>query len=49
MTLERKAKARNKAYFRSMIAISMITVWSAMIMTGFLLYIAPTGPRSGRL
>jgi hypothetical protein len=49
MTIERQAKARNKAYFRSIIAITMITVWSAMIMTGFLLYIAPTGPRSGRL
>jgi hypothetical protein len=49
MTIERQRKFRNKAYFRSIIAISMTTVWSAMIMTGFLLYVALSGPRSGRL
>jgi len=49
MTFERRPTALNKAYVRSIIAISMITVWSAMVITGFLLYVAPTGPRSGRL
>ena len=49
MTFERQSKAGNKAYFRSIIAITMITVWSAMVITGFLLYVAPSGPRSGRL
>jgi hypothetical protein len=49
MIFEGHRIAMNKAYLRSVTAISMITVWGAMIMTGFLIYIAPTGPRSGRL
>jgi hypothetical protein len=41
--------ARVKAQTRAAIAFALIVLWAISALTGFLLYIAPTGPRSGRL
>jgi hypothetical protein len=49
MVSERQRKAQTKAYVRSIIAVCLVVTWSVMILTGFLLYVAPSGPRSGRL
>lgn len=38
-----------KAYARALTAITMIAVWSLSALTGFLLWLAPIGPRSGRM
>ena len=48
MSSERQRKAQNQAHLRSLVAVFLIITWSIMVLTGLLLYIAPTGPRSGR-
>lgn len=39
--------AQGKARIRAIVAIALITLWSLSALSGFLLYAAPTGPRSG--
>jgi hypothetical protein len=41
--------AQVKARIRAVIASALIIFWAISALSGFLLYIAPTGPRSGRL
>jgi Domain of unknown function (DUF4405) len=36
-----------KTYTRAVIAIAMMVTWSLVTVSGFLLWIAPSGPRSG--
>lgn len=36
-----------RTYLRSIIAIAMMAVWSLVVLSGFLLWLAPHGPRSG--
>ncbi len=36
-----------KTYSRAVIAIAMMVIWSLVTVSGFLLWIAPSGPRSG--
>jgi Domain of unknown function (DUF4405) len=36
-----------KTYSRAVIAIAMMVTWSLVTVSGFLLWIAPSGPRSG--
>ena len=38
-----------KVYARAVIAIMLITVWSLVALTGLLLWLAPSGPRSGQI
>ncbi len=37
-----------KVYARAIVAIMLVTVWSLVALTGFLLWLAPSGPQSGR-
>ena len=37
-----------KIYARAVVAIMLITVWSLVALTGLLLWLAPSGPQSGR-
>jgi len=37
------------ARLRAVIAMALIALWTVSAVTGFVLYGAPTGPRSGRL
>ena len=41
--------ARMKAQIRAIIAFALIFFWAISALSGFLLYLAPTGPRSGRI
>jgi hypothetical protein len=41
--------ARVKAQIRAIIAFALILLWAISALTGFLLYVAPTGQRSGQL
>jgi len=36
-----------KTYFRAVIAVAMMVIWSSVTLSGFLLWLAPHGPRSG--
>ena len=36
-----------KTYSRAVIAIALMVTWSLVTVSGFLLWIAPSGPRSG--
>jgi len=38
-----------KAQIRAVIAFAILFLWAISALTGFLLYVAPTGQRSGRL
>lgn len=38
-----------KAYLRSVVAILLLVFWSLAILSGWLLWFAPHGPRSGRI
>lgn len=49
MVTQRQHQAQTKAYIRAIIAIALITVWGLAALTGFLLYLAPSGPHSGWL
>lgn len=42
-------KFNAKAYARSIIAILLMTFWTLAFLTGWLLWFAPHGPRSGRI
>lgn len=46
---ERRAHSRAQARLRGLIAVSMIVLWSIVALSGFLLYFAPAGQRTGRL
>ncbi len=37
-----------KVYARAVVAIILITVWSLVALTGLLLWLAPSGQRSGK-
>ena len=39
---------RVKIYTRAVVAIMLIITWRLMALTGLLLWLAPSGPRSGR-
>jgi len=39
--------ARGKARIRAIVVIALIALWSLSVLSGFLLYAAPEGPRSG--
>jgi len=41
--------AVSKAYTRSLTAVSMLVLWGLSALSGFLLWLAPSGPRSGRM
>ena len=41
--------ANPKGYVRAVVAIALLVSWSLAVFTGFLLWFAPTGPRTGRL
>lgn len=41
--------AQTKARLRALIALALIVFWGITALTGFLLYISPSGPRSGQL
>lgn len=47
MSAQRRQQVKRKAYLRSVVAILLILTWSIVALSGFLLYIAPHGPRSG--
>jgi len=36
-----------KAYLRALVAVTMIAVWSLVVVSGFVVWLAPTGPRAG--
>lgn len=38
-----------KVYTRAVVAIMLITAWSLLSLTGLLLWLAPTGRRSGQI
>jgi hypothetical protein len=44
-----RRSARGKARIRAIVAVALIALWSLSALTGFVLYAAPTGPRSGWL
>lgn len=46
---QRQRSARMKARARAIIAMALFVLWGISALTGFLLYIAPSGPRSGRV
>jgi Ni,Fe-hydrogenase I cytochrome b subunit len=46
MTTKRPVKI--KVYIRAVVAIFLIVVWVVVAVTGFLLYAAPSGQRSGQ-
>ena len=46
MVQSRPIKA--KVYARAVVAIMLITVWSLVALTGLLLWLAPSGSRSGK-
>jgi hypothetical protein len=45
--VERHRALNLKAYVRAWIAMTLIVVWSLATFSGFLLWLAPSGPRSG--
>lgn len=47
MVPKRRRRGQTKAYIRAIVAVSLIAVWSVVGLSGFLLYVAPHGPRSG--
>lgn len=47
--MKRGRSIKIKLYIRAWVAITLIVVWGLAAFTGFLLWIAPSGRRSGRL
>lgn len=39
----------SNVYTRSVVAVGMLLAWILSALTGFFLWLAPTGPRSGRM
>ncbi|NTV65947.1 MAG: DUF4405 domain-containing protein [Oscillochloris sp.] len=48
-TADRHRQSAQKARLRALIAMALIVLWILAALTGFLLYVAPAGPRSGSL
>jgi len=48
-TAEHRRSPQMKARIRAAIALALIILWGIAALTGLLLYVAPAGPRSGRL
>lgn len=48
-TSDRHRPSAQKARLRALIAMTLIVLWVLAALTGFLLYVAPAGPRSGGL
>jgi len=46
-TPDQHRQSGQKARLRALIAIILMVLWILAALTGFLLYVAPTGPRSG--
>jgi hypothetical protein len=46
---EHQHRARLRAQLRAWIALALLVLWAVALLTGFLLYLAPIGPRSGQL
>lgn len=49
MAAAHRRKAQMKAHIRAVIAVALLVTWSLAALTGFLLYFAPDGPRSGQM
>ncbi len=49
MAGERRRRAQRQALLRSVVAVSLIVTWAVAAFSGFMLYLAPHGPRSGRI
>jgi hypothetical protein len=49
ITAEHRRSTQMKARIRASIALALIILWGIAALTGLLLYVAPSGPRSGRL
>lgn len=47
--MQRRRSINIKSYVRSVIAILLIATWTLAFLTGWLLWFAPHGPRSGRI
>jgi hypothetical protein len=47
--MQRRRSINVKSYIRSVIVILLIAFWSAAFLSGWLLWFAPHGPRSGRI
>lgn len=48
-TVTCRRNSRAKARVRAIVALALFVFWGISALTGFLLYVAPTGPRSGRM
>ncbi|HEX76697.1 MAG TPA: DUF4405 domain-containing protein [Dehalococcoidia bacterium] len=46
--MEKGHPIKIKVYARAIVAILLITVWSLVALSGLILWLAPSGPRSGR-
>ncbi|MBI1881775.1 MAG: DUF4405 domain-containing protein [Chloroflexi bacterium] len=49
MVTQHQYQAQTKAYIRAAITITLIVGWNCAVLTGFLLYLGPSGPRFGWL
>lgn len=49
MGTQRWCQAQTKAHIRAAITITLIVMWNWAVLTGFLLYLGPSGPRPGWL
>ena len=47
--MQRAGPLNVKLYLRSLVGMAMIVLWSVAGLTGLLLWLAPTGQRSGRI
>lgn len=47
--MERRSSINVKAYTRAIVAILLIAAWTLAFLSGWLLWFAPHGPRSGRI
>jgi hypothetical protein len=47
MVTQHQCQAQTKAYIRAAITITLIVVWNWAVLTSFLLYLGPSGLRSG--
>jgi len=47
-TMKARRPIRVRIYARAVVAITLIITWGLMAVTGLLLWLAPSGPRSGR-
>jgi hypothetical protein len=47
--MDRRNSINAKAYVRAVVAVLLLVFWSLAFLTGWLLWFAPHGPRSGRI